>query len=116
MSWSDDDLPSSDILAARLRAKFYGAHYIATRPYLDYAIHVMDAVHNGQSLEEVTVDGSGAPRLSELAVFRAIASMRFEKIREMARTCVRSAIHSTISLDQVPGRLVVTNIMGTAHA
>ena len=116
MSWRDGDLQPSDILAARLRAKFYGAHYIATRPYLDYAIHVMNAMQEGQSLEEAAVNGSGMPRLSELAVFRAIAGMDVEKVREKARTCVRSAIHSTVAFDRVPGRLVVTNIMGTAHA
>jgi len=115
-NWDDDEPPASDILAARLRAKFYGAQYISTRPYLDYAIHVMQDVKRGISLDRITVDGAGATRPSELALFRAIANMSFHKVQEKARTCIKAAINSTISLDRVPDRLVVTNIMGTAHA
>lgn len=34
-AWNDDEGPAGDILAARLRAKFYGARNIALRPLLE---------------------------------------------------------------------------------
>ncbi|KAJ5888771.1 hypothetical protein N7495_008812 [Penicillium taxi] len=39
MQWSDNDPPSTDINAARMRAKYYGARYIIHRPLLYYALH-----------------------------------------------------------------------------
>lgn len=114
--WSEEDPQAEDILDARLRAKYFGASYIQTRFYLDYVLHVMDLVEKGKSLEEITVDAFGQTRRSELAIFRAIQLMPNHVIKDNARKCVRMAINSTIAFDKVPGRLVVTNIMGTAHA
>lgn len=114
--WTDDDEPSSDLLTARLRAKYYGARYIALRPFLDYALHAMDQNKAGRSLEEVTIDTQGRQRYSELALFEAISTMRPSVIREKVKTCIRSAIQSTVAFDRVEGRLTVTNIVGTAHA
>ncbi|KAJ5591682.1 uncharacterized protein N7459_002051 [Penicillium hispanicum] len=39
MKWKDSDDPSSDINAARMRAKYYGARYIIHRPLLYHALH-----------------------------------------------------------------------------
>lgn len=39
MGWSDKDPPASDINAARMRAKYYGARYIIHRPLLYHALH-----------------------------------------------------------------------------
>jgi len=114
--WSDEDPQAEDILDARLRAKYFGACYIQTRFYLDYVLHVMDSVEAGKSLDETTVDAFGQARPSELAIFRAIQRMPKHVVKDNARKCVRMAINSTIAFDKVPGRLVVTNIMGTAHA
>ena len=114
--WSDSDPQATDILDARLRAKYFGAYYIQTRPYLDYVLHVMDPVRAGKSLEQATVDAFGQLRPSELAIFRGIQLMTEYQIKDKARKCVEMAINSTIAFDKVPGRLVVTNIMGTAHA
>lgn len=116
--WSEDEPGSQDILAARLRAKYYGARYIATRPYLDYALHVMPRIKDGRSrLEDIAVDAKGHLRASALALFRAIATLNEHDIKSRARKCVLSAIKSTTSLDEAgKDRLVVTNIMGTAHA
>ena len=115
--WNDDDPPATEILAARLRAKFYGAQYISCRPFLDYALHVMQDVGR-YPLEQITVDSRKKPRTGELALFRAISRMDDSYIRDKARQCIRSAMNSTVALDNVaPGqRLIVTNIMGTAHA
>jgi hypothetical protein len=39
MQWNETEPPASDINAARLRAKYYGARYIIYRPLLHYALH-----------------------------------------------------------------------------
>lgn len=115
--WNDSEEPHPDIVAARLRAKYYGARYVTTRPFLDYALHVMDRVANGERLENVTVDAKGNSRPQEIALFKAIEMMPLETIQHKVRVCVDSAMKSTVALDGVNDhRLIVTNIMGTAHA
>lgn len=115
--WNDDQPPHHDILAARLRAKYYGARYVTTRPFLDYALHVMDGVANGQKLEDITKDAKGKPRQQELVLFKAIQMMPLETIKAKVTICIDSAMKSTVALDHVSDhRLIVTNIMGTAHA
>lgn len=39
MKWKESDPPASDINAARMRAKYYGARYIIHRPLLYHALH-----------------------------------------------------------------------------
>jgi hypothetical protein len=37
-------------------------------------------------------------------------------VRRASEICIQAAVNSTIAFDGVKGRLVVTNILGTAHA
>lgn len=79
----------------------------------------MDEVKNGAKLDDVTVDAKGKQRPDVLALFRAIQSMTEETIKEKVQICIQSAMKSTIAFDGVIAkeqRLIVTNIMGTAHA
>jgi hypothetical protein len=119
-SWSDNDPPASDIIIARLRGKYYGARYVCTRPYLDYALHVMGEAKKGTPLEQLTNDANGNPREAELVLFRAIHERHNEAIiMAKCRICIDSAMRSTVAFDNVEDferRLIVTNIMGTAHA
>lgn len=39
LRWDDSEPPSTDINAARLRAKYYGARYIIHRPFIYHALH-----------------------------------------------------------------------------
>lgn len=115
--WTDDDAPPhACILTARIRAKYYGARYIALRPFLHYALHAMDQVKAGRTLHDVARDSRGLLRGGSLALFQAIRTMDESVIKQKASLCVQSAIRSTIAFDQVPGKLVLTNIVGTAHA
>lgn len=117
LQWKDNDPPSSDILAARLRAKYYGAKYIINRPFLDYVLHIMPGVSHCRSVEQVARRGDGSPRdRADIHIFEAIAGLEESAVREGARRCVIAAIHSTTAFDRVPGRLIVTNIHGTSHA
>lgn len=118
--WSDDDPPASDIVAARLRGKYYGACYVCTRPYLDYALHVMYELDKGKTLEELTKDANGRHRETEYALFTAIREYNDEEmVKSKCRICIDAAMRSTVAFDGVENferRLIVTNIMGTAHA
>ncbi|KAK4614344.1 uncharacterized protein CLAFUR5_09229 [Fulvia fulva] len=117
LQWDDSDAPPSDILAARLRAKYWGARYIINRPFLDYALHIMALVRDGTPVEKAARDGHGNPRdKAEIHLFKAIQKLGDEQVWTAAKRCIHAAMQSTVAFDGVDGRLVVTNIHGTAHA
>ncbi|QIW98839.1 hypothetical protein AMS68_004357 [Peltaster fructicola] len=115
--WDDKDEPPTTILPARLRAKYYGAIYISTRPFLDYCLHIMAQHQQGAAVEDVALDARGNRReIADVMVLKAIAHMPLATIWEYAQRCVNAALRSTVALDGVPARLIITNIHGTAHA
>ena len=117
LRWNDSDDPPSNILDARLRAKYWGTRYIINRPFLDFALHIMPHAKDGRTIESVAVDSQGNPRdKAEIHLFKAIELMGESEIWEASKRCVDAAMQSTIAFDGVPDRLVVTNIHGTAHA
>ena len=117
MRWHDNDPPATEILAARLRAKYWGARYIMNRPFLDYALHIMVHAHNGGSIESAAVDRNGNRRdKAELHLLTAMKQMSDEEIFTACKRCIEAAMQSTVAFDNVPERLIVTNIHGTAHA
>lgn len=119
LKWNDDDPPATDILAARLRAKYWSARYVVNRPFLDYALHILPhtAGDDGRRLEDMARDVHGNPRRkAEIYLFEAIEGMGPSEIWQASKRCVDAAMQSTVALDGVPDRLIVTNIHGTAHA
>ena len=117
LQWHDNDRPAADILEARLRAKYWGARYVINRPFLDYALHIMPHARDGRSIESVATDVHGNPRdKAEIHLFKAIELMGEEEVWQASKRCIEAAMQSTIALDGVPDRLIVTNIHGTAHA
>ncbi|KAK0263881.1 hypothetical protein LTS09_002232 [Friedmanniomyces endolithicus] len=114
---NDDDPPPEDILPARLRAKYWGARYVVNRPFLDYALHIMPHVKAGMAVRAVAKDVHNNPRdEAEMRLFEAIATMSEGDVIQGCHRCIAAAMQSTIALDNVPDRLIVTNIHGTAHA
>ena len=125
IAWSDSDEPSTDINAARLRGKYYGAKYIVHRPFLYYALHhfdethltteVMDMYHDFErdfhkfSLQDQPPKGWNKKQRADWLTFQMLMSCRM---------CIDAAKSSTIAFDGVlrHKRLMVTNIFGTAHA
>jgi hypothetical protein len=90
---------------------------VINRPFLDYALHIMPHVKDGQTVESVAVDVHRNPRdKAEIHLFKAIQLMGEGEVWAACRRCIEAAMQSTIALDGVPDRLVVTNIHGTAHA
>jgi hypothetical protein len=117
LRWNDNDPPATDILAARLRAKYWGARYIVNRPFLDYALHIMPLAKDGLTIESVAKDCNGNPRdKAEIHLFKAIKNMGEKEIWTASKRCIQAAMQSTVALDGVPERLIITNIHGTAHA
>ncbi|GIZ48832.1 hypothetical protein CKM354_001187800 [Cercospora kikuchii] len=119
LKWNDDDPPPSDILSARLRAKYWGARYVINRPFLDYCLHVMPLLKDHLSIEEAAKDGYGNPRdKADIHLFRAIQQLGDREIWIAAKRCIDAAMQSTIAFDGITKhtRLIVTNIHGTAHA
>ena len=105
MQWKDHDPPSKDINVARMRAKYYGACYIIHRPLLYYALHIAKRPASVESPPTAAQVG-GQVTYSDLPL----------KVQHACKVCVISAIRSTEAFDGIEGRLVVTNIFGTAHA
>lgn len=117
LRWHDDDAPSSNILHARLRAKYWGARYVIHRPFLDYALHIMPCLVGGRSIEQAAKDVHDNTRaMADIHLFEAIACVRSEEFWKAVNVCIEAAMQSTVAFDGIPGRLIVTNIQGTAHA
>jgi hypothetical protein len=109
---------ASDILGARLRAKYYGAQVITYRPFVLNILEMSSAPST--STEQVSnefIDGVQAPRVSRNTTRLEDVP---EKVREYARYGLQATIHSTRAFyglgDPGTHRLIVTNIWGTAHA
>ncbi|KAB8356486.1 hypothetical protein FH972_024069 [Carpinus fangiana] len=87
LAWDDSDNPAVDINIARLRETYYAVKHLIHRPFLAY---ILCGKEPGKA-----------------------------KITTHAKTCVDAAIKSTYAFDEYrrqKGRLVVTNVFGTAHA
>lgn len=141
LQWDDSDPPAEEINAARIRAKYWGAMYVIHRPFLHHAIHAQTSQRSVTtpddeptfSLRRLQGDSREATP-SGSRVLTRVDSRRSEtlypttgqhtgaqpqNIREReCRICVEAAMQSTVAFDGVRkyGRLIVTNIFGTAHA
>lgn len=115
--WRDSDPPASDILTARLRAKYWGARVIATRPFLDYLLHVKPNITSIFDIKSTVLCSNGQPRPeADIQLFEAIHGLSDNLIVQAARRCVEATVQSTRAFDGIPHQLIVTNIFGTAHA
>ena len=125
LHWNDWDQPASDINAARLRGKYYGAVYIVHRPFLYYALHHFDESH----LSKEAMDSFKAFDQNRTLAFnqdrpppdsnqQARQDWLIAQMLLSCRVCVEAAKRSTTAFDGVlkSKRLMVTNIFGTAHA
>jgi len=80
----------------------------------------MGELGKGRTLAQLTKDANGNQREAELVLFTAINQYHSEDmVKAKCRICIESAMRSTVAFDDVDNfdhRLIVTNIMGTAHA
>lgn len=115
LQWSDSHLPSPNILSANLQARYWNAQYIVSRPYLDYALHVLPHVGDGRNVEEVALDVFDKSRsTAEIQAFKTMQLLEVEEVWRACQRCLEAAARSTTAFDGIAGRLVVNNIHGTA--
>lgn len=131
LQWEDSEPPARYINDARLRGKFYGAQYIIHRPFLHAALDFDFSTSDAQSPNHESGEGPpnnalqpvlspdaqagsmGPPKpVSDPGYYRRAETISF------AVKCIRAAEESTVAFDGILDhrRLIVTNIMGTAHA
>ncbi|EWC46563.1 hypothetical protein DRE_04286 [Drechslerella stenobrocha 248] len=134
LQWLDSDPPASDINAARLRAKYYGAKYVINRPFVEHFIH------RGGNPNAALINPGGmtSPALSQSSVSQGSPSTSVhtplgldnrrgsmvgedakERFIDPCKTCLDAAVQSTSAFhgfDAMSNRPILTNIFGTAHA
>ncbi|KAF2671166.1 hypothetical protein BT63DRAFT_209728 [Microthyrium microscopicum] len=99
--WSDSDDQSTDILTARLRAKYYGAAYMINRKILTEAIR-----------DPNIYDLSSAQYMSAEDLYNAGSDVSVS-----CKRCILSAMSSTIAFDRAfPQRPRLPNVYGTVTA
>jgi hypothetical protein len=138
MAWDDDDYITTDINAARLRAKYYGARVIINRPSLYAALHDdWSKISKRQAGSPLGGQGRVSQQPSPAVPYtyaspamqhqnsyvsspahpavRSVENLKPE-ILHGVQACIHASIRSTRAFDGVPPRLIVTNIFGTGHA
>ena len=118
LQWDDSEPVANNINDARLRGKYYGAQYIIHRPFLHAALDYDFETPPMQS-PPTNNTGNTMPGLEMGPPKSAPESEnRRNETIHLATICIQAAMRSTIAFDGVLDhrRLVVTNIMGTAHA
>lgn len=130
--WRDGDELPTDLLQARLRAKFYGAAYIILRPYISNALTYQEEGGGGYfspaDLRAWLKNDYKADQVPTNLPKNHVRATEFKSSEAMAlnylwccKKSIDSAMHSTVAFDGVADpvkrqRLRVTNIHGTATA
>ncbi|KAK0719508.1 hypothetical protein B0H67DRAFT_154506 [Lasiosphaeris hirsuta] len=107
------DPPARDILAARLRAKYWGAQVITYRPFIR---QILESNHKNMSVES-SMPLSGEYRGdTAMPDARAADEIPPDMINNAVRG-IRGLIESTRAFHAVEDRrFIITNVFGTAHA
>ncbi|KAF2834864.1 hypothetical protein M501DRAFT_501280 [Patellaria atrata CBS 101060] len=115
VQWDDNDPPPGGINDARLRAKYYGGKYVATRAILRHAIYEME--EKPHLLQRFLEDPDALPVPESYTQGKPLTRDEQDlMIIRKCSECIQCAIRSTIAFDGCQSRIVVTNIFGTAHA
>ncbi|KAK8920817.1 hypothetical protein VCV18_008122 [Metarhizium anisopliae] len=118
-AFKEDDPPADDILAARLRAKYWGAQVITYRPFIRQILQWSEKMQkhpsspNLQAVSEFR-QGIAAPVIDPSAKSRKdIQPM----VIEYAKRGIKALIESTRAFHGLGSeRPIITNVFGTAHA
>lgn len=119
LSWTDADPLATEILGARLRAKYYGAQVIT---YRNFVLEILKNSANlnqlpGETISNEFKTGIDVPSINSKATRKEDID---PKALEYAEKCIKALIKSTTAFyglgDPAKDRLIVTNIWGTAHA
>lgn len=118
-AFKEDDPPADDILAARLRGKYWGAQVITYRPFVRMILVFNHSRRNHSSSPDAPI----MMKFREENVYSKIApgARTFKdldpKVLELARKGIKVLIESTRAFHGLGDkRPIITNVFGTAHA
>lgn len=111
LTFNPNDPPGQDILTARFRAKFWGAHVINYRPYVE---DILGWSHAREHPDEYRKKGYSSQIVPSNATTPSdIPDIVFE----FAERGIRALIKSTEAFHGLKDkRFIITNVFGTAHA
>ncbi|TQW00715.1 hypothetical protein V2A60_001767 [Cordyceps javanica] len=116
-AFKEDDPPASDILSARLRAKYWGAQVLTYRPFLRQMLQfsfVKNHPTTGQPPSSEFRDEVEAPRIDPQA--RNVQDLD-PHLLVLAEKAIKALIESTRAFHGLGDkRPIITSVFGTAHA
>ncbi|KAF7933744.1 uncharacterized protein EAE98_003453 [Botrytis deweyae] len=116
-TWQENDPPASDILTARMRAKYYGAQVITYRNFVLKILEHSHAVSTSNSVERASDDFRNGIEVPSINKHATSAEEIDEKALAYAKNGIQALVNSTRAFHGLgEGRLFVTNPWGTAHA
>lgn len=118
-AFGEEDPPADDILAARLRAKYWGAQVITYRPFIRQILRWSDNIRNHPSSPNMQPVSEFRPGVTAPVIDPAAKSPKEIEpiIIEYAKRGIKALIESTRAFHGLgPERPIITNVFGTAHA
>ena len=114
-AFSDADPPATDILNARIRAKYWGAQVITYRPFIKRILQPFEDMETKSSKQKVLVPSekpqSFTPQIDMLNTHIDSHTI------ELAKKGIKALVESTRAFHGLGRkRPVITNTFGTAHA
>ncbi|KAF4971255.1 hypothetical protein FSARC_1877 [Fusarium sarcochroum] len=119
-AFREDDPPADDILAARLRAKYWGAQVITYRPFIRQILQFSHSIKNHASSPNFPSVSSEFQQDIAAPVIHPKARTHVDidpHVVDLAKKGIKALIESTRAFHGLGDkRPIITNIFGTAHA
>ncbi|EXK79699.1 hypothetical protein FOQG_15724 [Fusarium oxysporum f. sp. raphani 54005] len=119
-AFREDDPPADDILAARLRAKYWGAQVITYRPFIRQILQFSHSTKNHASCPNFPSVSSEFRQDVTAPVIHPKARTHGDidpQVVELAKKGIKALIESTRAFHGLGDkRPIITNVFGTAHA
>ncbi|KAI8725167.1 Zn(2)-C6 fungal-type domain-containing protein [Fusarium sp. LHS14.1] len=119
-AFREDDPPADDILAARLRAKYWGAQVITYRPFIRQILQFSHSIKNHASSPNFPNVTSEFRQDITAPVIHPKARTHGDidpQVVELAKKGIKALIESTRAFHGLgEKRPIITNVFGTAHA
>ncbi|KAG8665153.1 uncharacterized protein FPOAC1_013131 [Fusarium poae] len=116
----EDNPPADNILAARLRAKYWGAQVITYRPFIQQILQFSHSIKNHASSPNFPSVGSEFRQDITAPAMHPKARTHGDidpQVAELAKKGIKALIESTRAFHGLGDkRPIITNVFGTAHA
>lgn len=119
-AFKEDDPPAGDILAARLRAKYWGAQVITYRPFIRQILQFSHSINHRHASSPNLLPWNEFREDVIAPVIQPGAKSHNDidnSVVQLARKGIKALIESTRAFHNLgDGRPIITNVFGTAHA